>query len=287
MKTRNKIDMTLIASWVATDDKPKGKKISAVYFCADSRFTWTPADNVYDMGKKVYTCKTHPEIFCFCGDVEFPTNTIQSLIDEIDNGVFFAADTDVQTKKTMIADFIRQSLAQYPKSVLAQTFSIYHATCISQEFYMTEYSYDGTSIQVNNLPLPAVSSLVFSAGSGKRLFDKNWRAANQKNVNELCTSRNVYHCFSATIDEARRHPDDRDMAMVGGSPQMVGLYRGGKTRLFGIIKDGARYIHGRKVDYNPSLNNIEWRNDNFERVDPLTMKLMAGAQAQPFAPRGQ
>lgn len=279
--------MTLIASWVATDDKPTGKKISAVYFCADSRFSWTPTGKVYDMGKKVFACKSYPEIFCFCGDVEFPSNTINSLIDEIENGVLFADDADVHTKKAFIADFITQALDHYPKDVLAQNFQIYHATCICQRFYMTEYSYDGHGIKVNDLRLPAVSTLVFSAGSGKSLFDKNWRAANKNNVNEQNTSRNVYNCFSATVDEASLHPNDRNLSMVGGSPQMVGLYRNGSTRLFGIVKNGERYIYGHKVDYKPSLNNIEWRNDNFERINPQTMELIEGAQPQPFAPRGQ
>ncbi len=279
--------MTLIASWVATDDKPTGKKISAVYFCADSRFSWTPTGKIYDMGKKVFTCKSFPEIFCFCGDVEFPTNTIYSLIDEIENGVMFSTDADIQTKKIIIAGFISQALENYPKDVLAQFFHIYHATCIRQEFYITKYSYEGQGIQVYDLPLPAVSTLVFSAGSGKSLFEKNWRAANQSSVNEQFTSRNVYNCFSTTVDEAGLHPKNRNLSMVGGSPQMVGLYRTGKTQLFGIVKNGVRYINGHKVDYNLSLNNIEWRNDNFERVDPQTMELMAGAQPQPFAPRGK
>lgn len=279
--------MTLIASWVATDDKPTGKKISAVYFCADSRFSWTPTGKVYDMGKKVFTCKCFPEIFCFCGDVEFPTNTINSLIAEIENGVLFAADANAQTKKALIADYISRALEHYPKDVLAQSFHIYHATCIRQEFYITKYSYEGQGIQVYDLPLPAVSTLVFSAGSGKSLFEKNWRAANQSSVNEKYTSRNVYNCFSTTVDEAGLHPKNRNLSMVGGSPQMVGLYRTGKTQLFGIVKNGMRYIHGHKVDYNPSLNNIEWRNDNFECVDPQTMELRAGAKPQPFAPRGK
>ena len=277
--------MTLIASWVATDDKPEGKKISAVYFCADSRFTWSPTGMVYDMGKKVYSCKSYPEIFCFCGDVEFPTITIQSLVDEIDNEVLFDTNSSIDVKKSVITGFILQSFQNYPKDVLAHTFSIYHASCINQEFYITEYSYNGRSVEISDHALPSKSQVVFSAGSGKSLFDRMWLDANKVDVNELNTSRNVYNCLSRTIDECKLHPDDKNLSMVGGCPQLVGLYRGGKTQIYGIIKDRERYIHGRRVNYSPILNKIEWRNDNFERVNPETMELLTGAQAQPFAPR--
>lgn len=277
--------MTLIASWVATDDKPTGKKISSVYFCSDSRFSWTANGKVYDMGKKVYACSLYPEIFCFCGDVDFPTTTLQSLITEIDNGLLFGIEEVFEQKEKIIADFIIQALNQYPKEVLAQRFVIYHASCISQEFYMSEYRYDGSVIVVKDIALPSESSIAFADGSGKELFDKMWNKANKDYVNERLTSRNVYNCFARTLDEAAKNQEDVNLKMVGGSPQLVGLYRRGKTQIYGIIRNSERYIQGRKVEYSPNLSKIEWRNDNFERVDPQTMKLMTGAQPQPFAPR--
>ncbi len=277
--------MTLIASWVATDDKPAGKKISAVYFCSDSRFSWTVCGKVFDLGKKVHACSKYPEIFCFCGDVDFPTTTLQSLITEIDNGLLFGEEDAFEQKKSIVADFINQALNQYPKEVLAQRFVIYHASCICQEFFMAEYRYNGSIIVVKDLALPSESSIVFSDGSGKELFNKMWSKANQETVNERLTSRNVYNCFACTLDEVANHPEDANLKMVGGSPQLVGLYRQGKTRVYGIIRNGERYIQGRRVTYSPNLSNVEWRNDNFERVDPETMKLLIGAQPQPFAPR--
>ena len=277
--------MTLIASWVATDDKPKGKSISAVYFCADSRYNWTAINTSYDMGKKVYACNNYPEIFCFCGDVDFPTTTLQSLITEIDSGLLFDKKCSFELKKDAVMSYVAQALDQYPQEVLAQMFSIYHASCINCEFYIVQYKYDGKNLSMSDLTLPAVSSTVFSDGSGMALFKKMWRAANENQVNEQHTSRNVYNCFSSAVDAAASHPDSIIRNTVGGVPQLVGLYRNGNTQLFGIIKNKERYIQGRRVEYNPCLNNIEWRNDNFERVDPQTMKLLSGAQPQPFAPR--
>ena len=277
--------MTLIASWVATDDKPEGKSISAVYFCADSRFSWTVIGKTYDMGKKVYACNNYPEIFCFCGDVDFPTTTLQSLIAEIDRGSLFERNSLFELKKRVVMSFIGQALGQYPREVLLQTFSIYHASCIRTEFFMAQYKYDGRNLSMVDLTLPEVSSVVFFDGSGKPLFDDMWKAANKKWINEQFTSRNVYNCFTCAVDAAASHPDSIIKNTVGGVPQLVGLYRKGNTQLFGIIKNDERYIQGRRVSYNPCLNNIEWRNDNFERIDPETMKLLSGAQPQPFAPR--
>lgn len=277
--------MTLIASWVATDDKPKGKSISAVYFCADSRFTWTLNGKVFDMGKKTYVCNNYPEMFCFCGDVEFPTSTLQSLISEIDCNLLFSADSSFQEKKNTVQNYISQALEQYPKEVLAQNFAIYYCSCIKKRFYLTEFRYNRTVFTVKDINLPTKSTKVFSDGSGKELFERLWDEANKPSVNELLTSRNVYHSFVQALDEAKLHPHDENLSKVGGSPQLVGLYRRGKTNMYGIVRNGERFIQGRKVPYTPSLNNVEWRNDNFECVDPQTMELLKGAQPQPFAPR--
>ena len=199
--------------------------------------------------------------------------------------LLFSREEAFDQKKSIVADFINQALNQYPKDVLAQRFVIYHASCISQEFYMVEYRYDGSRIVVKDISLPSESSVVFSDGSGKQLFDKMWYEANRPSVNEHFTSRNVYNCFARTLDEAAIHSEDANLNMVGGSPQLVGLYRQGKTQIYGIVKNGERYIQGRRVEYSPNLSRIEWRNDNFERINPETMNLMTGAQPQPFAPR--
>ena len=80
--------------------------------------------------------------------------------------------------------------------------------------------------------------------------------------------------------EAIETDDDK---MTGGSPQLIGIYRNGHVQPYGIIKDDNRFFQGRILTDNKQLDNIEWRNDNFERVNPHTMQLLSGAQPQPFA----
>ena len=284
--------MTLIVSWISRDNKPEGESnISAVYFCSDSRISWTVGKTMtakpYDMAKKTYACSKYPEIFCYCGDVGFPSASLQSLVSAIDSGTLFKADSPFEIKKSEVVNFIQDSLSQYPKACMAEGFSIYYATCIKHVFYMVELSLANGGLVMNDLDLSPSDLKVFSAGSGKDFFDKMWKNSNQDDINEKGTSRNVYNCFTRVLDEALNHPNDPNLLKVGGSPQLVGLYRGGCTVVYGIIKNERRFFQGREVEDSPNLENIEWRNDCYERVDPHTMKPLADAQRQPFAPRKQ
>ena len=89
------------------------------------------------------------------------------------------------------------------------------------------------------------------------------------------TSRFFYHCIAKTIK-------DYESETVGGAPQLVGLFRKDPGIIFGILDNGDRYVLGKKIDFSPNVLNIQWRNSNFKRVNPETMKLIDGAQAQPF-----
>ncbi len=82
--------MTLIAAWVGVDNKKEGRKISSIYFAADSRFSWryTKSSSKYDEGMKVFCSLQHPYIFAYCGDVLFPLHTLERIIYKIDCGLF-------------------------------------------------------------------------------------------------------------------------------------------------------------------------------------------------------
>jgi len=131
--------MTLIVSWISRDNKPEGESnISAVYFCSDSRISWTVGETMtakpYDMAKKTYACSKYPEIFCYCGDVGFPSASLQSLVSAIDSGTLFKADSPFEIKKSEVVNYIQDSLSQYPKACMAEGFSIYYSTCIKHHY---------------------------------------------------------------------------------------------------------------------------------------------------------
>jgi len=272
--------MTLIASWVSADDKRKGKKLSALYFCSDSRFSWrgtgATLQDVFDEGQKVFGSTNSPEIFCYCGDVQFPIYTIQPLINEIDKGLFFKPESGFAEKTSQLFGYFEQKLKDYPTDVLAHPFKIYYATCISYRFYCAKFDYDKQRLAIEAIPLPNESTLVFYDGSGSSQFHDRWIERDNAKMNEHKTSRNVYRCMAEAIATG----EDK---MTGGSPQLIGIYRNGHVQPYGIIKDDNRYFQGRILSDSDQLDNIEWRNDNFERVNPHTMQLLSGAQPQPFA----
>lgn len=42
-----------------------------------------------------------------------------------------------------------------------------------------------------------------------------------------------------------------------------------------------KYIYGKESSEDINSASIEWRNENFERVNPETLKIFDGAQRQP------
>ena len=70
----------------------------------------------------------------------------------------------------------------------------------------------------------------------------------------------------------------------GGAPQLVGLYRKPNIGAFsyGIIYNKQRYYNGIRIDTFNGINNIEWRNENFEICDGRTKKRKVTSMKQPM-----
>lgn len=267
--------MTLIAAWIGVDCKKSGNKISSIYFAADSRFSWgeTESSPRYDEGMKTFCSLKYPYIFAYCGDVLFPLHTLERIIYKIDCGLFFEqASNDFTNKLLSFKTEIESSLMNYPYPKLS--FSILFASRESYyDFHLGEIKCNEGNISCNEIELPNRSMIVYVGGSGKRNF-KDVENQLKCNPNEG-TSRFCFHCVTKTIK-------DYESPTVGGVPQLVGLYRKGNGIIFGIEHDGKRYILGKKVNLMPEYLHIEWRNSNFERVNPKTLRLQEGARVQPF-----
>lgn len=266
--------MTLIAAWVGVDCKKDGNKVSSIYFASDSRFSWGTSYH-YDEGMKVFCSLKYPYLFGYCGDVLFPLHTLERIIYKIDSDLLFAPDAErFDDKLKIIKDEIESSLLHYPP--LSQDFSIICAYRESYyDFHLGKIWNRGKQINCIELPLPNKSDIVFCGGTGKTDFENVVsRLIKDKNPNEG-TSRFYYHCIAKTIRE-------HSSPTVGGIPQLVGLYRKGNGSFFGIIENDKRYVLGKELNFQPNCLQIQWRNSNFERVNPKTMLLEDGAQAQPF-----
>lgn len=266
--------MTLIISWIGVDDKKDGKEIASIYLASDSRYTWGNAGK-YDFGIKVFGSTRHPEIFSFCGDVMFPSTILGQIIPQIDNGILIEASDNAETKNSKIFSYIKTSLDTYPKEFLGGTFTILHATRFEKIFKLYKIS-SGVDKQLKNeeIELPTISTKVFSGGSGGAEFDSNWQKWENEKHNDYRTSRAVYHCLYRTL-KTIKDPH------TGGYAQIVGLYRNKNARLFGIIENDKKYIFGKESSEDINSTRIEWRNENFERANPKTLKILEGAQRQP------
>ena len=129
-----------------------------------------------------------------------------------------------------------------------------------------------------NIPLPFESGLIIGAGSGDsslRHWYHKWVGPRHKNPDGVNrTSRSVFSAFCDSLKSC-------DDPLSGGAPQLVGLYRIGPAKTFGIIYDEERYFNGLPVGNTTLLNSVEWRNSLFERCDGESMVLFKGAQKQP------
>jgi len=266
--------MTLIISWIGVDDKKEGKEISSIYIASDSRYTWGNAGK-FDYGIKVFGSSKYPEIFGFCGDVLFPSIILGQLIPQIDNGLLLNDHDSCNTKNEIISGYIKTSFDTYPRGFLAGTFTILHGTRDGKVFKLFKTSFSPeTGIKNEEIELPKISKKVYSGGSGKTEFDKNWEEWEKEKHNNFRTSRGVYHCLHQTLKSIKD-------PQTGGLPQIVGLYRNKNSRLFGIVENDKKYIYGKESSENINSTTIEWRNENFERMNPETLKILEGAQRQP------
>jgi hypothetical protein len=265
--------MTLLIAWVGVDCKKEGKSIASLYIGSDSRFS---AGNArYDHGNKVFGAHSSPDIFGICGDILFPTMVLNQIISRIDRGVFFSGDESAAEKSERIHNYVRTGLANYPGVIMDDNFTILYGTKVGERFHLFKTYYERPLYPViEEIDLPNYSTAVFSGGSGGNSFDDNWLTWRSEKHNDHRTSRAAYHCLEHTIETT-------DDPATGGLPQIMGLYRKGNSRLFGVIKDGIRYLYGTESEDGIQHQNVEWRNENFERMDPETLELIEGAQRQP------
>lgn len=266
--------MTLVVAWAGFDDKSRHRrKVSSLYIAADSRISWKDTSR-YDGHQKVFASVKHPEIFGFCGDVTFCNMAINQILAKIDSDILFASDEI--NKVNIIADDIQQMLVEYPKSKDIENSQIIYGTRISNQFHLFLFQFMDEYVNLSEWPITEDNGrVIFTGGSGKDTFMENFiMVDHEKNENHM-TTRNVYHCLARTIEQCSD-------SQVGGVPQVVGLYRGGNGHLFGIVKNGGFYFGGLPCKDVNLLSNIEWRNDDFERVDVTTGKLAEGAHPQPM-----
>lgn len=263
--------MTSIAVLAAADSRGA----ASVYLLSDSRVTWRSTGSQWDHARKTFASRTTPDIFAYCGDAFFPTIALSQVVNLFDVGLAAAPDMVFADRFNVMRGHLAKVFRTYPGS--AEPVTILHAGRDNSEMksifrvgVLTSGS--GTTrwkASITEVP-PTGSGLIRSHGSGRtaiRRAVQTWRQSMTRP-----TSRVAYIAF---VDAVKSGNDPH----TGGPPHLVGLYRIGNGRQFGIIRDRAGYLAGMPVGHQAAdPQNIEWRNDSFERVSVVTRRRLPGAQ---------
>lgn len=268
--------MTLIASWVAMDDNKQGKLPSSLYFASDSRITCL--DNKHkikwknDDSQKIFISSNFPEMFALCGDYTNGSNLLKNIINDIDSKRITLTDLTIEKK----IDVLKNYFSINKKSIKCESV-IFYGTKVQESFFHYKFILSSSNITSNIVPLGNISQVLSKDGSGQNDFNGEWLKFynNSNSLNEAGTSRGAFRCIYEAINNIKDE-------LVGGKMQAAVLYRGHNIpHPIGIYYDNDCYIFGKKETQFNKI--VEYRNINFEIVDPDTGKIEDGAQRQPFA----
>ncbi|MAX53428.1 MAG: hypothetical protein CMH22_15740 [Methylophaga sp.] len=268
--------MTTLFSWTGIDTHGP----ASIYIASDSRISWEK-NATWDVGRKLFASRNFPEVFGYCGSVSFPIQIIGQLIEHIDEGLLFSESDSVEIKIEKVRGEIEKSLNLMPKPQRG-TCQILYATRLGNRmrssFHAAKIKVAHERVSIEEIELPEKSGLIASSGSGKaslNTWNEEWIGKpNQDPHQSGRTSRNVFSAFCDSLGS-------REDPYSGGAPQLVGIYREGPSKNFGVIHRGKRYLYGVEVASSNGLNSIEWRNELFERCCGETMEVLKKAQRQP------
>jgi hypothetical protein len=100
--------MTTLAAWVSVDSQ----RPSACYLVSDSRISW--ATGAWDFGQKLFVCSRFPDIFGYCGDVQFPTLALRQVLDRFEQGLLLPSAADSAHRNRTVSEELEAAYGNYP-----------------------------------------------------------------------------------------------------------------------------------------------------------------------------
>jgi hypothetical protein len=254
--------LTSIAVWPGVE--PQGA--STIYIVSDSRISWP--GGYRDDGRKVFACKDTPDIFGYYGDVIVPSEVLSSVEDS-----WKLVDFETSEKRhSMLGSLVKSHVNAGVNPV--GEFGIVHASRDGLEmksaFRLWHIHWKSPRWFDDEIAIGTNSELLIDLGSGARVVSNNTNASKAE-LGEV--SRAVFTGFCDGLVSG-------EDPFSGGAPQLVGLWRHGMGRHFGLIYRGKKYFRGIE---SPSLDtpDLHWKNELFENCSPKTLAQMPDAQAQP------
>jgi hypothetical protein len=269
-RPEDKSRVTTLAAWASVDSR----RTSACYLASDSRISWSTSSG-WDSGQKLFVSSRFPDIFGYCGDVQFPTLALRQVLDRVDHGLLIPARASARERNERVVEELGRAYRGYPAHGSGQSTVVHFARDGERKdaaFALWRIDWSSSSpIESTPMELPTASVIGVALGSGcSVLIDRNeqWKKAQGR------TARGVFSSFCEAIGSGK----DR---FTGGAPQLVGLYPTGAGKLFGVIINGQRYIAGAVAPDDADFDQFEWRNNLFERMNPRTLRRLDAAQPQP------
>ena len=261
--------MTALAGWVGVDRKP-----SSVYLASDSRITF-PTGGIWDHGRKVFASSRYPEVLGYCGTALFPSQALARVTDLIDADVLFAPFDGPGEKVNKVRQCLKREFDQYSPAD-REDFTVVYCTregeYMTSTFHIAQLACTRSCWTSKWFSMPEKSDLIINLGSGADCLSK-WYGYWSRTAHKG-TSRSVFSAFCDCLASGA-------VSTVGGPPQLVGLYRKGPAKTFGVVYKGERYVLGSRMEASDQLSNVTWYNGAFEICDGATMELMPAAQRHP------
>lgn len=255
--------MTTFVAWVGADSRG----MTSMYFASDSRLSWDKdKKNAWDCGQKVYASSVAPEIFGFTGYAVIPQSIISKACQLVDKGLRSPNDEkSIEGRADWLRILVLREAEKHPK-IKDEDFTIFYGVRIGHgmpgrsSFHLNTYAWDSKLKQLAHacIPMPVCSAVLKISGTGSDALGemkKIWDASDQGN-----TSRTM---FSAFCDSLRNGKDPYS----GGEPQLVGIYREGPAKIFGVVTENGPSFQGQLDTPLSHLAKIEWRDPLFQRVD--------------------